>query len=373
MAFPEDPYAESEIYPQSMIEAYDAIEAKVTSGERSLSVADIARLSREAARANADSDMSGWKDMAIKGVQLYDTRKVSEGVKAQVQAVLEANAELDSSDDPAQRRYIVDVFTSRGRRPQMEDKHVIFPDLNSLCDLQDYPPQAFYGVYDGHGGAEAAKYAMAQLHHCVVTQPMFRDDPVKALEEGFLKCDREFVEKSQRDCMTSGATAVVTLIRGRKLYVAWAGDSQAMLCRDGEPQEIMVPHKPEHEDEKQRITDAGGVVVWYGTWRVNGVLAVSRAIGDAKLKSVVVGQPDVREVDLDEKSEFLVLACDGLWDFMEKDKVVAFIKEWRATKESVTGVAKALVEHCIESLASTDNVSIIIVFLENMATDAWAA
>ena len=48
----------------------------------------------------------------------------------------------------------------------------------------------------------------------------------------------------------------------------------------------MNPHKPQNEDEKKRIEESGGVVVWYGAWRVNGILAVSRAIGDQKLKQV---------------------------------------------------------------------------------------
>ena len=69
-----------------------------------------------------------------------------------------------------------------------------------------------------------------------------------------------------------------------QLYVAWLGDSQAVLCRGGEPVELMDPHKPNRDDEKARIEAAGGVVVWYGAWRVNGVLSVARAIGDKKVK-----------------------------------------------------------------------------------------
>ena len=63
------------------------------------------------------------------------------------------------------------------------------------------------------------------------------------------------------------------------LYLSWLGDSQAILVRSGRVANIMDPHKPEREDEKARIEGLGGCVIWFGTWRVNGNLAVSRAIG----------------------------------------------------------------------------------------------
>lgn len=94
-----------------------------------------------------------------------------------------------------------------------------------------------------------------------------------------------------------------------------------MLHRTSGPVKIMEPHKPHTESEKKRIEDAGGVVVWYGAWRVNGVLSVARAIGDKKLKEWVIGDPDVAEFDLDGTEEYLILACDGLWDVMDEEKV----------------------------------------------------
>jgi len=71
----------------------------------------------------------------------------------------------------------------------------------------------------------------------------------------------------------------VLLIESNILHIAWLGDSQAILVSEGRVVEIMKPHKPESEEEKQRIEALGGSVVWHGTWRVNGTLAVSRAIG----------------------------------------------------------------------------------------------
>lgn len=83
----------------------------------------------------------------------------------------------------------------------------------------------------------------------------------------------------------------------------------------------MDAHKPQREDEKKRIEEAEGVVVWYGAWRVNGILSVARAIGDRKLKQWVIGRPDVNTFDLDGTEEYLILGCDGLWDVMDNAKV----------------------------------------------------
>jgi hypothetical protein len=75
-----------------------------------------------------------------------------------------------------------------------------------------------------------------------------------------------------------------------------------------------VDHKPGHNSEHTRIEECGGAVIWAGTWRVSGVLAVSRAFGDRPLKKYVISLPDVRHLPIEAGEEFVVLASDGLWD-----------------------------------------------------------
>ena len=77
--------------------------------------------------------------------------------------------------------------------------------------------------------------------------------------------------------MDSGCTAVVALLRGNELYVANAGDSRCVLCRNGKAIDMSVDHKPEDEIERNRINKAGGRITMDG--RVNGGLNLSRAIG----------------------------------------------------------------------------------------------
>lgn len=77
---------------------------------------------------------------------------------------------------------------------------------------------------------------------------------------------------------------------------------------------LSVDHKPNSREERSRIEDAGGVVIWAGTWRVGGVLAVSRAFGDRPLKRYVIPTPYVRQELLTSDDDCLILASDGLWD-----------------------------------------------------------
>lgn len=70
------------------------------------------------------------------------------------------------------------------------------------------------------------------------------------------------------------------------------------------------------QSEKDRIEKEGGLVVWAGTWRVGGVLAVSRAFGDRMLKRYVIATPDIREEWLSSEDDLLILASDGVWDVL---------------------------------------------------------
>lgn len=95
----------------------------------------------------------------------------------------------------------------------------------------------------------------------------------------------------------------------RVLYCANAGDARAVLCRAGKAVRLTYDHKGTDKQEAKRIMDAGGFVM---SGRVNGVLAVTRALGDSAMKEFVVGAPYTTETDLSEEDEFMILACDGV-------------------------------------------------------------
>ena len=100
----------------------------------------------------------------------------------------------------------------------------------------------------------------------------------------------------------------------RVLYSANAGDARGVLCRAGKAVRLTYDHKGSDKQEAKRITDAGGFVM---SGRVNGVLAVTRALGDSSMKEFVVGAPYTTETELCEEDEFLILACDGVRDLSQ--------------------------------------------------------
>ena len=101
-----------------------------------------------------------------------------------------------------------------------------------------------------------------------------------------------------------------TASRHRVLYTANVGDARIVLCRSGKALRLSYDHKGSDENEGKRITNAGGLIL---NNRVNGVLAVTRALGDAYMKDLVTGHPYTTETVIQPDSdEFIILACDGV-------------------------------------------------------------
>ncbi|XP_064425039.1 protein phosphatase 1E [Latimeria chalumnae] len=272
--------------------------------------------------------------------------------------------------------YETSIHAVKNMRRKMEDKHVCIPDINILFNLEDQEEQAYFAVFDGHGGVDAAIYASIHLHVNMVRQEMFRHDPEEALRRAFHVTDERFVQKAARESLRCGTTGVVTLIRGDRLHVAWLGDSQVMLVRRGAAVELMKPHKPDREDEKQRIEALGGCVVWFGAWRVNGSLSVSRAIGDAEHKPYICGDADTFYTALDGSEDYLILACDGFYDTVSPDEAVKVVADHlRENDGDITMVAHKLVASARDA-GSSDNITVVVVFLrdvnavENVSVDS---
>uniref|UniRef100_H3CQD6 Protein phosphatase 1E n=1 Tax=Tetraodon nigroviridis TaxID=99883 RepID=H3CQD6_TETNG len=262
--------------------------------------------------------------------------------------------------------YETSIHAIKNMRRKMEDKHVIIPDFNTLFNVQDQEEQAYFAVFDGHGGVDAAIYAANHLHVNLVRQESFSHDPSEALCRAFKLTDEGFVKKARREQLRCGTTGVVTFLRGRTLYVAWLGDSQVILVRRGQVVELMKPHKPDREDEKQRIEALGGCVIWFGTWRVNGSLSVSRAIGDSEHKPYICG--DATNVfPLDGWEDYLILACDGFWDTVSPDEAVRVVSDHlQENSGDTTMVAHKLVASARDA-GSSDNITVIVVFLRDRA------
>lgn len=178
----------------------------------------------------------------------------------------------------------------------------------------------------------------------------------------------------------SGTTAVVALIRGKQLIVANAGDSRCVVSERGKAVDMSYDHKPEDEVELARIKNAGGKVTMDG--RVNGGLNLSRAIGDhfykrnkalAPEEQMISAMPDVKVLTLNEDHDFMVIACDGIWNVLSSQEVVDFISErikpdQNGKVRSLSSIVEELLDHCLAPDTSgdgtgCDNMTCVIITL----------
>jgi len=178
------------------------------------------------------------------------------------------------------------------------------------------------------------------------TTASYRDDGQASL------CFLGFYIARTRRC-----TAVSAIVVDRMLVIANVGDSRAVLCDGGKAVQLSIDHKPNLFSEKERIESAGGMVVWAGTWRVGGILAVSRAFGDRPLKKYVIATPHTMVIEeLNESHEFIVLATDGVWDVMTNEEVVQMVREEQDTERAASTLTSTAVTR-----GSTDNISCVVV------------
>lgn len=112
-------------------------------------------------------------------------------------------------------------------------------------------------------------------------------------------------------------------VRQRVLYTANVGDARIILCRAGKALRLSYDHKGSDENEGKRIANAGGLIL---NNRVNGVLAVTRALGDTYMKDLVTGHPYTTETVIQpEVDEFIIIACDGV-SFRDLTEILPFLQ-----------------------------------------------
>ncbi|XP_047552716.1 protein phosphatase 1F [Lutra lutra] len=261
--------------------------------------------------------------------------------------------------------WLVSMHAIRNTRRKMEDRHVCLPAFNQLFGLSDPMDRAYFAVFDGHGGVDAARYAAVHVHTNVARQPELPTDPARALREAFRCTDEMFLGKAKRERLQSGTTGVCALIAGKTLHIAWLGDSQVILVQQGQVVKLMEPHRPERQDEKERIEALGGFVSHMDCWRVNGTLAVSRAIGDVFQKPYVSGEADSASRELTGSEDYLLLACDGFFDVVPHQEVAGLVQSHLVRQQGGgLQVAEELVAAARER-GSHDNITVMVVFLRD--------
>jgi protein phosphatase 1L len=259
-------------------------------------------------------------------------------------------------------RLIVGFADTIGRRPTMEDDFVIHGQFGG------FNTQDFIAILDGHAGSEAAQLVAEHLPAFLQRHMKKNHNIPQCFKQSFQDVNA-FLKKRG---VFGGTTVLACLILQNEMFIANLGDCRAVACQ-GYNQDstkairLTRDHRPDSPEEQQRIEKLGGEVTTSVTKegkvvsRVNGVLGVSRALGDFDLEPLVNAEPEIFSFTLnDEKRfKFIICACDGLWDVVTDQEAVdialPFMKEHKIEQacQRLRNVAYAR--------GSTDNITVIIV------------
>jgi len=269
------------------------------------------------------------------------------------------------------------LSSMQGWRVDMEDNHCALVSINDEEGvLKNW---SFFAVFDGHAGVAVSTYCAQHMLKQVLGNADFvkgvrRDVPGiedirKGIVQSFLMLDTQMRKLPELNSFEerSGTTAVCAFIAPTHIFIANCGDSRAFVCQNGYVSLSTVDHKPSNALERDRIQKAGGTVV---IQRVNGALAVSRALGDFEYKSVegrgqleqlVSPEPDIfvqrRDHDTD---QFLIIACDGVWDVFTNQDMCDFVLNRLGVTDDLASVCNQIVDTALYK-GSRDNISCVLV------------
>lgn len=245
-------------------------------------------------------------------------------------------------------------------RPTMEDAHTVAV----------MPEYAFFGVYDGHGGRKVADAVAHMLPKKIDTLLHAQKGGIVPVQEtgrllamAFESTDAALDASyaGQQGC--AAITALVT--KNGDVHVAWVGDSRAVLAREGKALELSHDHKPSRADERKRVEDAGGFIAFWGVERVNGVLAMTRAFGDKELRPAIIAVPELTHEKITPDDEFLIIACDGLWDVCTNQEAVDAVYAVLKINNDYQEAANLLVKQAL-ARGSTDNITVLVISIQDV-------
>jgi protein phosphatase 2C family protein 2/3 len=231
-------------------------------------------------------------------------------------------------------------------------------------------------------GPKVAQHAGHHLHKYVTQRQEYKSgDYVNALKQGFLEFDEAMQKDEQMRDELAGTTAITVFVKNNHLFCANVGDSRAVASVKGVLEPLSQDHKPNNTEESNRINKAGG---WVEYNRVNGNLALSRALGDFVFKrnvnmkpeeQMVIALPDVESRIINQDWEFIVLACDGIWDVLTNEEVVEFVRRRIGLGLEPEAICEELMSTCLAPDCQMgglgcDNMTVILVCLVNGKTYA---
>ncbi|GAX10411.1 hypothetical protein FisN_21Lh106 [Fistulifera solaris] len=236
-------------------------------------------------------------------------------------------------------------------------------------------------VLDGHGehGDGASQTFRDQLVTEMLNHPAWFKDVKQASKDAIAKVERNLLRNYRIDSEFSGTTLSMAIVRGNTVTGVNIGDSRVILGKQEGGnltyQEITYDHKPDSPAEKERILACGGRVfaveyddgidgpprVWLGNMDIPG-LAMSRSLGDVVAHSAgVISDPEFTEFELNpETDKFLVVATDGLWEFVDNQETVEFVDSQPGPTDAVDVLVTEAATRWMHEEQVIDDTTIIV-------------
>ncbi|WOL02195.1 protein phosphatase 2C and cyclic nucleotide-binding/kinase domain-containing protein isoform X2 [Canna indica] len=293
-------------------------------------------------------------------------------------------------------------LSQRGYYPDALEK----PNQDSYCIHTPFgtnPDDHFFGVFDGHGeyGAQCSQFVKQKLCENLLRNSRFHTDVVEAIHAAFLTTNSQLHADSSDDTM-SGTTAITILVRGRKIYVANAGDSRAIIAeqrgKDIVAVDLSLDQTPFRSDELERVKKCGARVLtldqieglknpdvqcWGDEegddgdpprlWVQNAMYpgtAFTRSIGDSIAESIgVVATPEIFVMELTPDHPFFVIASDGVFEFLSSQTVVDMVAKFNDPRDACAAVVAESYRLWLQYETRTDDITIIVVHISGL-TDA---
>ncbi|KAK3248020.1 hypothetical protein CYMTET_35854 [Cymbomonas tetramitiformis] len=264
------------------------------------------------------------------------------------------------------------VHASQGSRTYMEDAVTVEEDISSFLRREQAEVVgscSYFGVYDGHGGTESAEFVRDRLLPNIISQESFPEAIGKSMHDAFLQTDAQLrdTEGVKSDNDFSGTTAIAIFLSESTLHIANCGDSRVVMSSRGKAIALSSDHKPTMPEETSRIKAARGFIE---DGYLNGQLGTGRALGnwymDLKDDSPdgtpgpLTARPDTSSRDVCEGDEFLLIACDGLWDVFSNQNAVEYARQQLRVHNDPQTCSEELVKEALRR-NSTDNISVVTV------------
>lgn len=256
------------------------------------------------------------------------------------------------------------VIEDIGSRKYQEDKH-------SIC-FNFFKNFHYFSVFDGHGDDKVAIFLKLHLKDIIKTElnKSYQKISIEQCLYNAIKIINTIIPYNIG--LHSGSTVIVIIKQQDKIFIINIGDSRVITNNFNKAIQITEDHKPDVPSEYKRITDLGGSVTEdiYGTYRINNILSLSRAIGDFHLLPYISSEPDIYSMKINKSNKYLIAATDGLWDVFDNQELINYINkfienidlELNNHEKKISSICKNLIK-IARKKGSKDNITILLLIL----------